>query len=97
MGGGCSAVYPMAVTAAAQRTDRPSVVNVAALGQMAFVVFFLAPPLLGLVAETWGIRNAYLVCLPLILGSLLASPALSSSRGGGNRQGHGRSAEAGRR
>ena len=76
MGGGCSAVYPMAVTAAAQRTDRPSVVNVAALGQMAFVVFFLAPPLLGFVAEHWGLRNAYLVCLPLILGSLLASPAL---------------------
>jgi MFS family permease len=80
MGGGCSAVYPMAVTAAAQRTDRPSVVNVAALGQMAFVVFFLAPPLLGFVAESWGIRNAYLVCLPLILGSILASSALSSNR-----------------
>lgn len=78
MGGGCSAVYPMAVTAAAQRTDRPSVVNVAALAQMAFVVFFLAPPLLGFVAEYWGIRSAYLICLPLIAGSLLASPALAS-------------------
>lgn len=80
MGGGCSAVYPMAVSAAAQRTDRPSVVNVAALGQMAFVVFFLAPPLLGFVAEHWGIRNAYLACLPLILGSLLASSALAPTR-----------------
>lgn len=82
MGGGCSAVYPMAVTAAAQRTDRPSVVNVAALAQMSFVVFFLAPPLLGFVAEHWGIRNAYLVCLPLILASLLASPALAPKRRG---------------
>jgi MFS family permease len=82
MGFGCSAVYPMAVTAAAQRTDRPSVVNVAALAQMSFVVFFLAPPLLGFVAEHWGIRNAYLVCLPLILGSLLASPALAPKRRG---------------
>jgi MFS family permease len=80
MGGGCSAVYPMAVTAASQRTDRPSVVNVAALAQMSFVVFFLAPPLLGFIAEHWGIRNAYLVCLPLILGSLLASPALAPKR-----------------
>jgi predicted MFS family arabinose efflux permease len=78
MGGGCSAVYPMAVTAAAQRTDRPAVVNVAALGQMAFVVFFLAPPLLGFVAEAWGMRNAYLVCLPLILGSIFASRALAT-------------------
>lgn len=79
MGGGCSAVYPMAVTAATQRSDRPAVVNVAALGQMAFVVFFLAPPLLGFVAEAWGIRNAYLVCLPLILASIFASRALSET------------------
>ena len=43
MGAGCSAVYPLAVSAAAQRTDRPAHVNVAALGQMSFVVFFLAP------------------------------------------------------
>lgn len=77
MGGGCSAAYPMAVTAAAQRTDRSSVVNVAALAQMSVVVFFLAPPLLGFVAEHWGIRTAYLVCLPLILASILASSALS--------------------
>jgi MFS family permease len=81
MGGGCSAIYPMAVTAAAQRTDRPAVINVAALAQMSFVVFFLAPPLLGFVAEHWGIRNAYLTCLPLILASLLASPTLATRRG----------------
>lgn len=76
MGAGCSAVYPMAVSAAAQRTDRPAVINVAAIAQMAFVVFFLGPPLLGFVAEAFGIRNAYLVCLPLVLGSILASSAL---------------------
>ncbi|THV23090.1 MFS transporter [Peteryoungia ipomoeae] len=76
MGGGCSAVYPMAVSAAAQRTDRPAVINVAAIAQMAFVVFFLGPPLLGFVAESFGIRNAYFLCLPLILGSIFASAAL---------------------
>ncbi|MGL3606227.1 MFS transporter [Rhizobium sp. G187] len=76
MGAGCSAVYPMAVSAAALRTDRPAVINVAAIAQMAFVVFFLGPPLLGFVAEAFGIRNAYLVCLPLILGSIFASAAL---------------------
>jgi len=41
MGLGCSSVYPLAVSAAAQRTDRPASVNVASLGQMTFVVFFL--------------------------------------------------------
>ncbi|WEK04004.1 MAG: MFS transporter [Candidatus Devosia phytovorans] len=73
MGIGCSAVYPLAVSAAAQRTDRPAAVNVAALGQVSFVVFFMAPPLLGFVAEHLGIRNSYLICLPLLLAGLWAS------------------------
>ena len=73
MGIGCSAVYPLAVSAAAQRTDRPAAVNVAALGQVSFVVFFLAPPLLGFVAEYLGIRNSYLICVPLLLAGLWAS------------------------
>jgi MFS family permease len=73
MGAGCSAVYPLAVSAAAQRTDRPAAVNVAAIGQVSFVVFFLAPPLLGFVAEYLGIRMSYLICLPLLLAGLWAS------------------------
>ncbi|AGB75708.1 MULTISPECIES: MFS transporter [Rhizobium] len=80
MGAGCSAVYPLAVSAAAQRTDRPAHVNVAALGQMSFVVFFLAPPLLGFVAEHAGIRTAYLVCIPVILAALMGIGSLSARR-----------------
>lgn len=81
MGAGCSAVYPLAVSAAAQRTDRPSAVNVAAIGQVSFVVFFLAPPLLGFVAEFVDIRASYLVCLPLLLAGLWASSfALGSKK-----------------
>jgi MFS family permease len=71
IGLGCSSVYPLTVSAAAQRTDRPSSVNVAALGQVAFVVFFLGPPLLGFVAEHWGIRFSYLLTLPVTLAGLL--------------------------
>ena len=78
MGMGCSAVYPLAVSAAAQRTDRPSAVNVAAIGQVTFIVFFLAPPLLGSVAQFTGIRNSYLICLPLIAAAFFALPALAS-------------------
>ncbi len=80
MGMGCSAVYPLAVSAAAQRTDRPAAVNVAAIGQVTFVVFFLAPPLLGTVAEYTGIRNSYLICLPVIALAFLALPALAKRR-----------------
>ena len=80
MGAGCSAVYPLAVSAAAQRTDRPAAVNVAAIGQVTFIVFFLAPPLLGFVAQYTGIRNSYLVTLPIIVFGFLAIPALQSRR-----------------
>ena len=80
MGSGCSAVYPLAVSAAAQRRDRASHLNVAALAQMSFVVFFLAPPLLGFVAEHFGIRSSYLVCLPVIILALTCIRALSAQR-----------------
>lgn len=80
MGAGCSAVYPIAVSAAAQRTDRPASVNVAAMGQVSFAVFFLAPPLLGFVAEYLGIRNSYLICLPILLAGLVASAFALGSR-----------------
>lgn len=78
MGIGVSSVYPLAVSAAAQRTDRPASVNVASLGQMTFVVFFLGPPLLGFVAQAFGIRISYLAIMPLLGAALLAVGALSS-------------------
>jgi MFS family permease len=80
IGMGCSGVYPLTVSAAAQRTDRPASVNVAALAQVSFVVFFLGPPLLGLVAEHWGIRLSYLLVLPVIIAGLLLSGSLGSKR-----------------
>jgi MFS family permease len=77
---GCSAVYPLAVSAAAQRTDRPASVNVASLGQMTFVVFFLGPPLLGFVAERSGIRTSYWVVVPTLVAALLVIRALPASQ-----------------
>ncbi|MEO5805839.1 MFS transporter [Devosia sp.] len=78
LGIGCSAVYPLAVSAAAQRTDRPSSFNVAALGQVSFVIFFLAPPCLGIVAQYLGIRNSYLITLPVIALGLYFAQTLSN-------------------
>ncbi|RYE82004.1 MAG: MFS transporter, partial [Hyphomicrobiales bacterium] len=77
MGLGCSSVYPLAVSAAAQRTDRPASVNVASLGQMTFVVFFAGPPLLGFVAQAFGIRMSYFIIVPLLVAALLVIKALS--------------------
>jgi MFS family permease len=76
LGGGCSAVYPLVVSAAAQRTDRPSAVNVAAIGQVSFIVFFLAPPLLGFVAHAVDIRWSYVVCMPVVIAAIFLVGAL---------------------
>ncbi len=76
IGVGSSALFPLAMSAAAQRTDRPAAVNVAALAQISFVAFLVGPPLLGYVAEHFGIRWTFGLGLPLVILSLLTSHAL---------------------
>jgi MFS family permease len=78
MGIGTSVMFPLAMSAAAQRTDRPAATNVATLAQFAFVSFLLAPPLLGFVAQHLGIRWTFGLGLPLVLLSLAVSSTLRS-------------------
>ena len=78
MGIGTSAIFPLAMSAAAQRTDRPAVINVAALAQTSFVIFLAGPPVLGAVAQTWGIRYSFGIGLPLVLLSFAMAGALGS-------------------
>jgi hypothetical protein len=77
LGAGSSVIFPLAMSAAAQLKDRPAAVNVAALAQISFVVFLLAPPLLGLLAEYIGIRFVFAICMPLTLLSLFSLQSLS--------------------
>lgn len=78
LGIGSSAVFPLAMSAAAQRTDRSSTINVAAMAQYGFIIFLLAPPTLGFIAEHTGVRWSYGVAIPLIFLSLMTSHALAS-------------------
>jgi len=80
IGVGTSALFPLAMSAAAQRTDRPAAVNVAALAQISFVSFLLGPPLLGYIAEHFGIRWAFGVGIPLVVLGLLTADALGARR-----------------
>ncbi|UCI06002.1 MFS transporter [Mesorhizobium sp. B1-1-8] len=80
LGIGSSALFPLAISAAAQRTDRPAAINVAALSQISFVAFLLGPPLLGFVSDHWGIRSAYGIGIPFIALSLLTAGALGRLR-----------------
>ena len=76
MGMGSAVIFPLAMSAAAQRHDRASSTNVAALAQISFTVFLLGPPLLGYVAEHFGIRTSFGIGLPFIALSLLTAGAL---------------------
>ena len=76
MGLGTSAIFPLAMSAAARRTDRSSALNIAALAQFSFLMFLLGPPLLGFVAHGFGIRMAFGLSLPLIVVSLATAGAL---------------------
>lgn len=78
LGIGTSVLFPLAMSAAAQRTDRPATINVAALAQISFVTFLAGPPILGFVAEHWGIQWVYGFGLPLVILSLLKVRALGT-------------------
>ena len=80
LGAGSSVIFPLAMSAAAQLTDRPAAVNVASLAQIAFVVFLLAPPILGFIAEYIGIRYSFAVSLPLIILSFFNVKGLVSGQ-----------------
>ena len=77
MGVGTSAIFPLAMSAAAQATDRPAAVNVAALAQTSFIAFLVGPPLLGWVATAFGIRWSFGIALPLVLLGWWAARALA--------------------
>jgi MFS family permease len=78
LGIGSSAIFPLAMSAAAQRSDRPAAVNVAALAQTSFVTFLLAPPLLGFIAQHWGIAWSFGIGMPLVALSFVFARALGT-------------------
>ncbi|HTJ56502.1 MAG TPA: MFS transporter [Devosiaceae bacterium] len=76
LGMGTSVIFPLAMSAAAQRTDRAAAINVAALAQISFVAFLFGPPLLGFVAQHFGVRWSFGIALPLVVLSLWAAGSL---------------------
>jgi len=68
-GAGVAIVFPLAVTAAANRPNSSSADNVAALNMIAFSAFFFAPPIIGFVSELFSLRVALLMLAPVALGT----------------------------
>ena len=71
MGAGSAVIFPMAISIAASRSDRPAETNVASLTQFAFGMFLLGPPILGFVAEAYSLRWSFSLCIPLLILSCL--------------------------
>ena len=70
MGFGTSALFPMAISAAARLTDRPSAVNVASLSQLAFLAAIATPIVLGGLVELSGIRLDFASGFVVMVASL---------------------------
>lgn len=82
IGAGSSVIFPLAMSAAAQLTDRTSASNVASLAQIAFMIFLAAPPLLGFIAEHIGIRYSFALILPLTVLSFMNLSGLKANNSG---------------
>lgn len=80
LGVGNSVIFPLAMSAAAQRTDRTPATNVAGLAQLSFITFLIAPALLGIVAEQFGIRVSFGLGIPLVLLSWFTLHSLSPDK-----------------
>lgn len=76
MGFGVCTSFPASASAAAQLGDRPSSENVAALTLSVQFVLLGAPPLMGFVADAWGIRATFVLVAPALLLAFLLSGSL---------------------
>lgn len=83
MGFGVSVGFPLAVTAAADQTDRPAANGVAILSFIALLGFLIGPPLIGLVAEYADMRLGLAMLIPPLMISLSLTGRLRPARPAG--------------
>ncbi len=74
---GASLGFPVAISAAgdsgANSTGRVKVVTIGG-----YIAFLVGPPLLGVIGESYGLRNAMLVVLGLVIAATVVAPAVKS-------------------
>jgi len=81
-GFGVSVAFPLAVTAAAGLGDRPAAQNVAMLSLIGLSGFLIGPPVIGFVAQNFGIRVGLLVLAPGLALSLILAGLLRRGSAG---------------
>ncbi|UOE43544.1 MFS transporter [Agromyces larvae] len=81
-GAGCSLGFPVGMSAAADVPDRAeSAARVSAVAMIGYCAFLVGPPVLGFLGEHFGILNALLVLLGLLVVAGLAAPAVRERTG----------------
>lgn len=71
---GASLGFPVGMSAAADDPEKATA-NVAAVATIGYCAFLIGPPLIGLLGDEVGLRNAFYVVLVLVAVALLCSPA----------------------
>ena len=81
-GVGCSLGFPVGMSAAADVPDRrTAAARVSAVAIIGYCAFLVGPPFLGFLGQQFGILNALLVLLFLMVMAGLAAPAASEQSG----------------
>ncbi|GAA2309318.1 MFS transporter [Glycomyces scopariae] len=79
-GVGASLGFPVGMSAAAD-DPRRATANVAAVATIGYMAFLVGPPLIGVLGEEVGLRNAFLVVLVLVAVAAICSPAARRPKG----------------
>jgi len=96
-GAGAAMAFPIGTAAAADDPSKAAA-RVSVVGSFSSIASLSAPPVLGLLADSWGVRHALLIITAAMIISLLAAgqvrPEHIARRGGGARQADQEAAQA---
>ena len=76
VGAGASVGFPLGVSAAAALDDRHEGGNIAIMSSVAICGFLIGPPMIGFLAESWGLRVGLAALLPVLALGIALSGAL---------------------
>lgn len=83
VGFGICVLYPLMLSSAARLGDRPASQNVAAVTLVFQLVNLGAPALIGLVAQMFGVRFAFVMLIPLLVMTFVMAGQLRAKRAAG--------------